>query len=467
MELRDEGTSGCQPGCNWRWVEMTFANKAVVPVAEEHAGDSGSQSVRVTDPDGTLLGFVEVDRVVAGRCCGGIRAGPTVTASEIGRIAAVMTLKCGFVGLAAGGAKGGVIVPDGFTALQRVARLEAFGRAAGSLLRSGFWSHGADMGTSDADIARIRHAAGIGPDPGPPDSAPVVLNSEASSGYAAGLTVALCAEAALESLGLPVRNARIAVQGAGAVGRAAIRSLTSAGARIIAVSTIAGTLRRDGGLDIASVLDGLERTGDRFVANGEPADAVLSTDCDALLLCAGSGTLTSTTVERLQARVVACGANIPFGDGVEDRLNARGILVLPDFVAGGGGVLGSTLVTAAGVTPLELEAILRRRFKPLVLQTLAEASARGTTITAEARRRALRVIAACEAAYGSARPDTLLPERLAPVDPAPIRLALTAERRIRGSSRLASIARLLHGSAVARAERVLSASLAAGAGEET
>lgn len=421
-------------------------------------------SVQVTDPDGTLLGFVVLDQVVAGRCCGGIRAGPAVTSEEIRRIAAVMTLKCGFAGLAAGGAKGGVIMPDGLTTIQRAARLEAFGRAAAPLLRSGIWSCGADLGTTDIDIARIRHAAGIGPDPGPPDRLPPVSKSGASSGHAAGLTVALCAEAALESLTLPVRGARVAVQGAGAVGRAAMKALANAGARIVAVSTIAGTLASEGGLDVGAVLAGLERDGDRFAGGSAPVEAVFAADCDVLLLCAGSGALDLKAGERLQARAVVCGANIPFADEVGDRLQARGILVLPDFVAGGGGVLGSTLVTAAGVTPDELEAILRRHFKPRVAQALAAALARGTTVAAEARRSALDVIAACESAYGSLRPDTLLPEKLAPIDPAPVRLALAVERRTRSSSRLAFIGRRLHRSAVARAERILAASFAAGAG---
>lgn len=443
---------------------MELVNEAVARTADQCTGSSGSSSLRVTDPDGTLLGFVEVDRVVAGRCCGGIRAGPAVTSEEIRRIAAVMTLKCGFAGLAAGGAKGGVIMPDGLTAKQRAARLEAFGRAAAPMLRSGIWSHGADLGTTDVDIARIRHAAGIGPEPAPPDSLPLVSKRGASSGHAAGLTVALCAEAALESLGLPLRDARVAIQGAGAVGRAAMKSLANAGARIVAISTIAGTLASDGGLDVNAVLEGLGRVGDSFAGGGEPAYAVLAVDCDVMLLCAGSGALDSTAAGHLKARAVVCGANIPFADEAEERLNARGILVLPDFVAGGGGVLGSTLVTAAGVTPDELEAILRRHFKPLVLQTLAAAFARGTTAAVEARRRALGVIAACEGAYGSLSPGTLLPEKLAPADPAPVRLVLAIERRSRGSPRLAVIGRWLHGSAVARAERILAASLAAGAG---
>lgn len=416
----------------------------------------------INDRDGNPLGFVAIDRIVAGRACGGIRASPHVTADEIGRIARVMTLKCGFAGLAAGGAKGGVIIPEGFSTTQRAARLEAYGRAAAALLRSGVWSHGADMGTTDNDIARIRHAAGIGKDPSPVSSLAASAQADASSGFAAGLTVALSAEAALDSLGIPLRGARVAVQGAGAVGRAAMESLAAAGARIVAVSTIAGTLRDDRGLDARSVLEGLKRSGDNFAAGGEPPEAVLATPCDALLLCAGSDTLNAVAAERLAARSVVCGANIPFGAEVAARLGEGEVLVMPDFVAGGGGVLGSTLVSVAGVTPRELEAILRRHFKPMLAQTLAAAVAHGTTFAVEAERRALRVIAACEAAYGPQRPDSLLPEKLSPDDAGTLRLALAAERRLRGSTRLASVARLLHGSAVARAERVLSASLSAG-----
>lgn len=422
----------------------------------------GSWSLR--DSDGDLLGFVAIDRVVAGRCCGGIRAGPQVTADEIERIARVMTLKCGFAGLAAGGAKGGVIVPEGFSAEQRAARLEAFGRAAGSLLRSGIWSHGADMGTTDFDIARIRHAAGVGPDPEAAGARVAPYSADASSGRAAGLTVALSTEAALKSLGLSTRNARVAVQGAGAVGRAAIEALAAAGARVVAISTVMGTLRDDTGLDVRSVLEGLERSGDQFTVGGVPPEAVLAAPCDVMLLCAGSGMLDTTAAERLDARAVVCGANIPFSDEVADRLVERGVLVLPDFVAGAGGVLGSTLVAAAGATALELELILRRRFMPIVLETLASAAANGTTVAAEAKHRSLRVIAACDAAYGAERPDTLLPERLGPRQSGLGRLFLAAERRCRGSTRLAPLARLLHKPAVASAERVLSASFAAGAG---
>jgi glutamate dehydrogenase/leucine dehydrogenase len=141
----------------------------------------------------------------------------------------------------------------------------------------------------------------------------------------------------------------------------------------------------------------------------------------------------------------------------------RGILVLPDFIAGAGGVLGTTLETAAGAAPVEVESILRRRFKPLVAETVAAAAARGDPPAAEARRRALNVLAACDRAYEATRPPTLLPDRLAPDLSVAARVCLAIERRARGSSRLARIARRLHGRSLARAEEVLSASLAIGA----
>ena len=418
----------------------------------------------VDAPDGTPLGFLEVDRIVAGRCCGGIRATAGVTREELRRIAAVMTLKCGFVGLAVGGAKGGIVMPSGVSATERVERFAAYGRALGPILRSGAWSHGVDLGTTPADIAVIRESAGLG---GNRSRGVAALDgdSNTSSAEPAGLTVALATEAALESLAIPVRGARVAVQGAGAVGRAAVAALGRAGARIVAVATIAGTVCRDDGFDIASLLEGLARRGDGFTggAGAQPARSVLEVDCDALLVCAGTASVDFPAAVRLRARTVICGANIPFADRVEETLFDRGILVLPDFIAGAGGVLGTTLETAAGAAPVEVESILRRRFKPLVAATVAAAAARSEPPAAEASRRALRVLAACDRAYEATRPPTLLPDRLAPDLSVAASVCLAIERRARGSSRLARIARRLHGRSLARAEEVLSASLAIGA----
>lgn len=422
----------------------------------------GPRSWQLTEADGTVVGFVVIDRVVAGRSCGGISAGPRVTVEELARIARVMTLKCGYAGLAAGGAKGGVLVPADFSEQQRAARLEAFGRAAAALLSSGVWSHGADMGTTERDIARIRRAAGLGPAAEAASAVAAGSDRSFSSGTAAGMTAALATEAALESLGIGLRGARIAVQGAGAVGRAAMTALAAAGACIVALSTVGGTLHDPTGLDVDSVLERLSGSPGEFLAGMAPAEALFEVTCEALLLCAGSDAVDGQAAESIRARVVVCAANIPFGDEVADTLEARGKLIVPDFVAGGGGVIGSTLAAVAGVTVGELEAILRRRFKAQVAQTIERARARGTSLAVEARRCAERVRAACEAAYGDVRAETLLAAKLAPPEPWWLRSLLAAERRARASTKLAFLARRLHPLAVSRAERVWSAALAIG-----
>jgi glutamate dehydrogenase/leucine dehydrogenase len=46
-------------------------------------------------------------------------------------------------------------------------------------------------------------------------------------------------------------------------------------------------------------------------------------------------------VEQIRAKVIVPGSNIPFTVDIANRLSARGIGVVPDFVANGGGVLAA------------------------------------------------------------------------------------------------------------------------------
>src|SRR5581483_3967813 len=59
----------------------------------------------------TPLGALVVDRSVAGRSCGGVRAVAAVDLSELADLARTMTFKFAFLGIACGGAKAGVVIP--------------------------------------------------------------------------------------------------------------------------------------------------------------------------------------------------------------------------------------------------------------------------------------------------------------------------------------------------------------------
>jgi glutamate dehydrogenase/leucine dehydrogenase len=62
---------------------------------------------------------------------------------------------------------------------------------------------------------------------------------------------------------------------------------------------------------------------------------------DVLIPGARPDAITAKNVEKVQAKLIAPGANIPFTFAIANRLSARGVGVVPDFVANGGGVLAA------------------------------------------------------------------------------------------------------------------------------
>jgi leucine dehydrogenase len=79
-----------------------------------------------------------------------------------------------------------------------------------------------------------------------------------------------------------------------------------------------------------------ERTSARIVAPGE----IFEADVDVFAPCALGGAITTATVQKLTARVVAGGANNQLADHAAGvALQDRGILYAPDFVINGGGII--------------------------------------------------------------------------------------------------------------------------------
>ena len=110
---------------------------------------------------------------------------------------------------------------------------------------------------------------------------------------------------------------------------------------MVAVSDLSGGVHHEGGLDIPALrayaeangsLAGYDR-GER-VSNEE----LLELPCDILVLAAREDQVTGENAGRIQARVVAEGANGPTSVEADAILGERGILVLPDVLTNAGGV---------------------------------------------------------------------------------------------------------------------------------
>jgi glutamate dehydrogenase (NAD(P)+) len=146
---------------------------------------------------------------------------------------------------------------------------------------------------------------------------------------------------ALARLGLPVKGARVAVQGFGNVGSIAAQLLEQAGCTIVAASDKTGGIWNAKGLDITDVLAYVRQH--KFLAGYPKAQAItneelLTLECDVLVPAALEGVITSKNAASIKAKVICEGANGPTTPNADKILEEKGVFVIPDILANAGGV---------------------------------------------------------------------------------------------------------------------------------
>lgn len=338
----------------------------------------------VLDPEFGALGYLVVDRVLGDEAVGGIRLAPDVTVEEVAYLARAMTLKCSFLNFSTGGAKAGIAVPEPLITARRHEILAAFGRSLGTLLRTGIYNAGVDLGTTAEDIDVIRRAAGL------PD-----VSSRIDGGhYTASTVVEAIRQAVATTDRGTVAGATIAIEGFGRVGAEVAAILAGEGARVVAVSTREGAIYDSGGLDVEKLTAARTIRGDRFVIGYGGAEnldlaELLLLDVDILVPCARAWTISRQNAGRVRARIVVPGANIPVTPSAERVLFDRGILYVPDFVANCGGVLAGSMATQ-GLQRGDIEHVVRREFASKVVRVLEEAKMRNAMPGEVAREQAWR-----------------------------------------------------------------------------
>jgi len=297
---------------------------------------------------------------------------PEIDEAEMRGLARAMTLKYGFLGIAQGGAKAGVLGDPEAPLEERRRRLGEFGRAVAPLLVSRTFVPGTDMGTDNADIAWLLEAAGR-------RAAPRELRGT-ESGYYTALSVVLSARAAAEHAGLELRACRVAIEGLGRVGLPLATRLRAAGARVVAVSTSGGAVYDPSGLDVERLVALASQHGSRVV-DAYPGgkrlhrEALLELPVEILCPAARHGSVHADNADRVAARIVCPGANNPVTPAAEARLVERGVLCLPDFVANCGGVLGGTMEFAS-MDRARIESFMERHLAPRIAHVLDEATRR-------------------------------------------------------------------------------------------
>jgi len=321
-------------------------------------------------------GYLAIDSLVGGAAHGGLRIADDVSADLLQEAATTMTLKYGFAHLPVGGAKAGIVAPIEIDAEVRKALLTSFGIALRPYLQQGVYVPGEDMGSSETDIEVLMRAAGLKPLPR--------SLMYATSGYFTGVGVCATTLATAAHLGINPAELRVAVEGLGAVGSSAVAAFHSHGVHVLAVSTSRGAVFNPDGLDVPLLLRMRQEYGNDAVNRAELGDPVPpfdlpTVDCEAFIPCAIMHSIDMRRVRAFRARMLVPGANVPCTVEAERVLTQRGVIVVPDFAANCGGVLGSS-ISRAGLPQTEVAAIVARRLEREISALLEESRRRNAAV---------------------------------------------------------------------------------------
>ncbi len=311
--------------------------------------DDGSKRV--------FTGYRSLHNNALGPGKGGVRFHPTVTADEVKALSIWMSLKCALTDLPYGGGKGGVICEPKDLSPAELERLSrAYVRATAHVLGEFIDIPAPDVNTNGQvmswmtdEYQMVTGESTMGTFTGKP------VNFGGSLGRedATGLGVAMIVDRWAKYADIHTSDLTCAVQGFGNVGHYSMKHLEARGAKVLAVAH--HSKRYDGdeyaiynenGLSHESLHDWYYTQDHRDFLD-YPDGEIISIDefwklnVDALIPAALEESVNEHTAELIKAKIIVEAANGAASVEGEEVLNSKGIILIPDILANGGGVIVS------------------------------------------------------------------------------------------------------------------------------
>ena len=298
---------------------------------------------------------------------GGIRYHPNADLNHVRALGMLMTWKTALADVPFGGAKGGVSVDPRELSTHELNRLtRRYTMSMHHVLGVNRDIPAPDLGTSAQTMAWIMDAYGSihGHTPGIVTGKPIELGGSLGRAEAPGRGAANVGTRAIVDNGSTPEQSTVVVQGYGAVGSSAAKTISEDGAKVIAVSDVDGAIINSRGLDI----DALDRivieggvVSDFADADQLNNDELLELKCDVLIPAAIEDVITTQNASKVQADIIVEGANRPITPGADEILVDSNKQVVPDILANAGGVIASYFEWAQNIQVFnwELERVNR------------------------------------------------------------------------------------------------------------
>ena len=324
-------------------MELDAGAAAIIAVPERTL----EVSIPVKMDDGTtkvFTGYRSQHSTILGPAKGGVRYHQNVSMDEVKTLAFWMTCKCAVAGLPYGGGKGGIIVDPAKLSkaeLERLTRgyIDKIAPIIGEkrdIPAPDMNTNAQIMGWMMDEYSKLNGQYEPGFITGKAISVGGSLGRTAATGR--GVVVAL---EALKLQGIQPYEATAAVQGFGNVGSWTAKLFCDAGVKVIALSDVYGAIFKADGFDCYDVDAYVKKTGSvvgypgsKAITNAE----LLAMEVTVLAPCAIELQLTAENAAAVQASIICEGANGPTTPEADDILEAKGVMVIPDILANGGGV---------------------------------------------------------------------------------------------------------------------------------
>ena len=354
MKPLADGTTPPKDSSYWVALQQ-FDEAAAVLGLEEDMGDLLRHTKReltvnfpVTMDDGSIrvfTGFRVHHNTVRGPTKGGIRYHHLVDMNEVRALAMWMTWKCAVVSIPYGGAKGGVIVnPRDLSEAELRKLTRRYATEISIVMCPEGDIPAPDVGTTPQTMAWIMDTYSM--HAGHSVNAvvtgkPIEIGGSLGRFEATGRGVMLTTREALKTLGKSFSDVTVAVQGFGNVGAVTAMLMEEEGAKIVALSDVSGGIANPKGLDVRAVMEYCETNGKLvgFPGSDEISnDELLTYPADILSPCALENQITGKNADKVQAWMIAEGANGPMTPEADRILEDKGVFIIPDILCNAGGV---------------------------------------------------------------------------------------------------------------------------------
>jgi len=310
-------------------------------------------SIPVVMDDGTFKiyeGYRVQHSTIRGPGKGGVRFSELVTLDEIKALAMWMTWKTSLHNLPLGGAKGGVCVNPAKTSPRELERItRRYTAEIINIIGPDKDVPAPDVGTNSQTMAymmdtySMQYGKTI---PGVVTGKPIEIGGSPGRSEATGTGLFFIIERYCKKLNIDLKSMTTAVQGFGKVGSVIAKKLYQNGNKVIAISEQDGTIYSEKGINVKKLTEWIQ-SGKPFTDFGDKSVKIIPNKdffkikCDILIPSATENQITENNANDINCKVVLEGANGPTTPEADEILEKRGITVVPDILANGGGAIVS------------------------------------------------------------------------------------------------------------------------------